>query len=168
MLRPSPGELLRGIRLGLEESVLPVVPAGAAERQLKAALHALRRLEHSSDRTSWGLADDIADLEETAKALLETALGSSAGPQRERYVDLLGKMDGSDESAAIAGLYTDPRTAALAARSHSLQGLIADLDQTLRADTETRAAIRDQLRADLTALYRRMLERERVQLGLER
>ena len=49
MLKPTLGELVGNISRSLREDVLGEVPRGAAQRQLKAALHALDRVERS-----WG------------------------------------------------------------------------------------------------------------------
>lgn len=65
MLRPSPQDLLRGTCDQLEQQVLPELEAGAAQRQLKAALHLLRRLERSWDRLPAYLAEDNADIAAT-------------------------------------------------------------------------------------------------------
>lgn len=65
MFRPTAGELIAGIADSLRETVLPSVSGGAAQRQLKAALHALGRLQRSWDRLPRYLADDNADLQQT-------------------------------------------------------------------------------------------------------
>jgi len=62
MQRPSPGELLKGLRQSLAETVLPALPRGVAQQQLKAALHLLGRLERSWDLAAPHLAADNADI----------------------------------------------------------------------------------------------------------
>ncbi|WP_163554646.1 hypothetical protein [Candidatus Frankia alpina] len=49
MLRPTPGELLEGLRCELRDEVLPAVPAGFAARQLRAAIHVLGKLADTWD-----------------------------------------------------------------------------------------------------------------------
>ena len=63
MLRPSTGELLAGLRISLTEGVLPSLPKGAAQGQLRAALHLLGRLENSWDLAHSHFAQDNADIE---------------------------------------------------------------------------------------------------------
>lgn len=62
MQRPSPGELLRGLRISLAEQVLPALPKGVPHQQMKAALHLLGRLERSWDLVAGHLAADNADI----------------------------------------------------------------------------------------------------------
>jgi hypothetical protein len=69
MLRPTPGELLLGLRRELHDQVLPALPPGAAARQLRAALHVLRQLARSWDRQPAYLEADNADLERTLAEL---------------------------------------------------------------------------------------------------
>lgn len=73
MLRPTPGELLEGIRRELTDQVLPEVPPGAATRQLRAALHALARIERSWDLLPACLEADNEDLRATLPLVAELA-----------------------------------------------------------------------------------------------
>ncbi|WP_068071536.1 hypothetical protein [Novosphingobium lentum] len=63
MQRPSTGDLLAGLRKGLTETVLPALPRGPAQAQLKAALHLLGRLERTWDLAQAHLVADTADIE---------------------------------------------------------------------------------------------------------
>ncbi len=62
MQRPNPGELLRGLHRSLSEQLIPALPKGAAQQQLKAALHLLARLARSWDLATTHLAEDNADI----------------------------------------------------------------------------------------------------------
>jgi hypothetical protein len=62
MHSPSAPELLRGVSTQLQSAVLPAVQDPAAQRQLKAALHILRRLERSGSRMQQYLRADILDI----------------------------------------------------------------------------------------------------------
>lgn len=141
MLRPTGGDLLRGVHTQLHDSVLPELEPGAAERQLKAALHVLRRLERCWDRMPAYLAADNADLADTL----------------ERIAGMLG-------SAAAAAAEAVPATAGPEASpgevNERLQALVAETDARVRADTAMDRALRASVLAVLTELYRRMLDRE--------
>jgi hypothetical protein len=73
MLRPSPGELLSGLRASLTSEVLPALPKGAAHSQLKAALHLMGRLEKSWDLAHDHIAKDNADMEAVLGPLADIA-----------------------------------------------------------------------------------------------
>ncbi|HVV09312.1 hypothetical protein [Amycolatopsis sp.] len=73
MLRPTPGELLEGLRRELREEVLPAVPAGAAARQLRAAIHVLGKLAQTWDLQHRYLEADNLDLDVTLANLARIA-----------------------------------------------------------------------------------------------
>ncbi|WP_250292113.1 hypothetical protein, partial [Frankia sp. CiP1_Cm_nod1] len=73
MLRPTPGELLEGLRRELRDEVLPAVPAGSAARQLRAAIHVLGRLADTWDVQHHYLETDNVDLEVTLASLARLA-----------------------------------------------------------------------------------------------
>jgi hypothetical protein len=69
VLRPSPGELLAGLRVSLTSGVLPSLPKGEAHSQMKAALHLLGRLATSWDLAHNHIAEDNGDIETVLGAL---------------------------------------------------------------------------------------------------
>jgi hypothetical protein len=71
MLRPTPGELLDGVRRELAAQVLPALPAGAAARQLRAALHVLGALARSWDGHQHRFQDENADLDASMTAFCD-------------------------------------------------------------------------------------------------
>src|ERR1700733_16107204 len=71
MLRPTTGELLAGLSASLRQSVLTALPPGDAQRQVKAALHALDRLQRTWDLALPHLRTDNADMRETLQGILE-------------------------------------------------------------------------------------------------
>jgi hypothetical protein len=70
MLRPTNGEILEGLRRGLMNEVLPAVPAGAAARQLRAAIHVLGKLAATWDLQHRYLDADNKDLDRTLESLV--------------------------------------------------------------------------------------------------
>ncbi|MEA2136636.1 MAG: hypothetical protein QOC68_4546, partial [Solirubrobacteraceae bacterium] len=88
MLRPTTGELLRAVHVELAAQVLPALPDGAPRRQLKAALHLLRRLERSWDRQAPYLEADNADLARTLDETLQALPGGGYASLRGRLATL--------------------------------------------------------------------------------
>jgi hypothetical protein len=72
-MRSTPGELLEGLRRELREQVLPALPAGAAARQLRAALHVLGKLAQTWDLQHCYLEADNFDLDVTLANLARIA-----------------------------------------------------------------------------------------------
>lgn len=165
MIRPTPGELLRGVREALRESVLPALPPGQAQRQLKAALHALGRLERCWDRLPAGLAADNADLRGTAQSVI-AALLPQAGADAQQLQRLAARCAEPAAAAdpAVPGI-GDPALARAAAENLALQQALTELDACVRGRPE-RPARAAQLDA-LAGLYRRMVARERAALATE-
>jgi hypothetical protein len=71
MLRPTPGELLDGVRRELAAQVLPALPPGAAARQLRAALHVLGELARSWDGHQRRFENENADLDASMTAFCD-------------------------------------------------------------------------------------------------
>jgi len=162
--RPTFGELLRGVRTGLEGAVLPALPQGAASRQLKAALTLLRRLERSWDRRIPYLLTDVSDIAASLAAIAvplargDGSAGACACEVLERLRDgacgPLHERDAVADIERLDGVHLSLRQAIV-----DLEGAVrrdASLDTTRRADTLTAFA----------ALHRRMLGRELHALGL--
>lgn len=137
MQRPNPGELLAGLRRSLAEQVLPALPRGVPQQQLKAALHLMGRLERSWDLAASHLAEDNADIAAVLGALLP-----ANGPQslEARLAAIpAGKPEG----------YNDPALATAAQRNLALHQLLLE-----QADTP-----------ELRALFARMAARDAVYVG---
>ena len=158
MLRPTAGELVRNIADGLRRSVLPALPPGAAQRQLKAALHALGRIEQSWDRLPPYLTSDNADIRESLDAVLRELEKSSIAVPRQ-FVSLRQDLAGSlnDHDTSIPGI-TDGALGQAAALNLELQSVLVELDAWLRSQTASAACV-EQSRA-LEHLYSRMVDRE--------
>lgn len=133
MLRPTPGELLHGIRQELTDQVLPEVPAGAASRQLRAALHALGRLERSWDLLPACLEADNADLRVALPELARLAGRNWA--ERPGACDVPGVHD-----AGLKQLMRD--NAGLQADLAELQQVAPPEAQRLLLDLHVRLATR--------------------------
>jgi hypothetical protein len=159
MLKPTVGELLSGIVASLRETVLPSVTNGAAKRQLKAALHALGRLEKSWDQWPACIAADNADMLETLERSLGDLVDSSATVLPAlTALELRVKAIKPNPLARVRGV-NDPSLAAAADLNDRLQGLVADFSAWIESPDHAAPAVCVQ-RAGLAALYQRMVERE--------
>jgi hypothetical protein len=147
VLRPTPGELLAGVRRELMEQVLPAVPAGAPARQLKAALHVLAQLERTWDLQPAYLAADNADLRATL-AELTARTGIRPAPHPDRGEPVPGVQD-----TALAEAIRE---------NEQLQADLDEVQQAWRAGGRGDPAV-DQLLFDL---HVRMAERALVAAGL--
>lgn len=107
MLRPSTGELLAGLRASLTNGVLPSIPKGEAQSQMRAALHLLGRLEKIWDLAQRHIAQDNSDIEQVLGLL----------------------ADVSPASEEPSG-YNDPVLRQAAARNLQLQGILAEQEVT--------------------------------------
>lgn len=123
MLRPTPGEVLEGVRRELAAQVLPELPAGAAARQLRAALHALGRLQRSWDLLPAALEADNADL----RAGLAELSARSGLAWQDRTGAPLGTWPGVH----------DPHLQRLMTDSAQLQADLVDLQAGLRQAGQT-------------------------------
>lgn len=112
MQQPSPGDLLKGLRHSLAETVLPALPRGVAQQQLKAALHLLGRLERSWDLAAPHLAADNADIAAVLAQMLPA--------------DVLEARLAASPPEQVSG-YNDPELAAAATRNLALHRLLLDL-----------------------------------------
>ncbi|HEY3737523.1 MAG TPA: hypothetical protein VGL26_08760 [Jatrophihabitans sp.] len=119
MLRPTPGELLDGLRRELRDEVLPSVQGGAATRQLRAAIHILGKLAETWDVQHRYAETDNLDLEVTL-----TNLARLANVERTKQPSLLQE--------AVPGV-TDRGLSDLIARNESLQQELELLQSQHRA-----------------------------------
>jgi hypothetical protein len=121
VLRPSTGELLAGLRASLTDGVLPALPKGAAQGQLKAALHLLGRLANSWDLAHSHIAQDNADMEQVLGPLADVPAPAEGPPG-----------------------YNDPALRLAAARNLQLQAILAAQSRALEIDAlYRRMAARD-------------------------
>lgn len=116
MLRPSTGELLRGLRNSLRSEVMPALPDGAPHRQMKAALHLIERLERTWDLAGPYISADNADIEQALGALLPEQGGQS----------LKARIDTARESPEPNG-YNDPGLRAAAQRNLALHQILLEM-----------------------------------------
>ena len=153
MYRPATGELLGRVCAGLETSVLPTVTDGGGRRQLKAAIHLLRRLERSWDRLPEYLADDNRDMLTTIGGVFATS-ASLPVSQEARWQELRVRFSTLSAAAADAeGGNGTAGTARPAEVNTALQQILETLDDILRSSAGRSDAA-------LMALYRRMVARE--------
>lgn len=141
MHSPAPNQLLRGVADGLEAQVLPELDDANAQRQLKASLHILRRLERCWDRLPAELVADAEDMLTTLRGL-----GGVDAELEARWVE----VEGRGWRAPVADLV---------AVHTALQQTVREADERQRGDEEAVAALRD--------LYGRMLAREAHASGTE-
>jgi predicted metal-dependent hydrolase len=164
VLEPSAGALLHGVRVELTAQVLPALPEGAARRQLKAALHTLRRLERCWDRQRTYLVTDNAYLLTVIDALLKMLAADPKPGYRMLGERLQTVVD--DKVLPDKGI-TDPELAMLTTSNHLLQQILADLGEMIRADPHLPDTIRRRARADLRAIHRHRLEQSAHALGVD-
>lgn len=148
MLQPTVGELLGGVHRALTNEVLPEIPSGVAQRQLKAALVILRRLEHAWDRGPSYLEAEAADITATLRRVLSDG---DVGDGDAEATAL------SERLPAVSPTAADDAPSAVAARDTELQTLLIDTEAYLRTRTDPDAT---SALADLRALYGRMLRRQ--------
>jgi hypothetical protein len=157
MFRPTTGELLEGIAHGLRESVLPHVPPGAEERQLRAALHTLRRLRLSWDLLPEYLETDCADMRTTIHAVL-TRVASQPGAS-SRDLDSLARRLAAlevDPTTPVRGV-NSPKLRAQCSTHAQLQQLLLELERSVRRSSAPSSV--EAARA-LDELYDRMNRRQ--------
>ncbi|HEX3612681.1 MAG TPA: hypothetical protein VHU88_13425 [Sporichthyaceae bacterium] len=149
MLRPTPGELLALTREALTTQVLPAVPAGAAARQLKAAIHILDQLERTWDLMPAYVAEDNADLRATL-----AQIGTRTGLVPTHRVDWQQPVPGVQDGALAGSIHENER----------LQADLDDIQQAWRNSDTLDPAV-DALLFDL---HQRMSDRARRAAGLQR
>jgi hypothetical protein len=151
VFKPTVGELLAGMADGLRQSVLPAVTGGAAQRQLKATLHALGRLQRSWDRWPAYLAEDNADVRRTLESVLPDLQAAAPGS-----VASLQAIARRLEAPA-----PDPGVqAAACVLNEALHANLAALEEWLRPPGQNALAEREHALQMLRELYGRMAERE--------
>ncbi|ABE36206.1 hypothetical protein Bxe_C0283 [Paraburkholderia xenovorans LB400] len=145
---------------GLRQSVLPAVTGGAAQRQLKATLHALGRLQRSWDRWPAYLAEDNADVRRTLESVLpdlQAAAPASAASLAAIARQLETQAPGP--AVQVRGV-NDPALAAACVLNEALHAVLASLEEWLRTPDQGAPAAREHALQILGELYGRMAERE--------
>lgn len=137
MQRPSTGELLAGLRRALAEQVLPALPHGVPQQQMKAALHLIGRLERSWDMAASHIEEDNADIAAVLGALLPANGEGALEAQLARI------------AVNTPAGYNDPALAAAAQRNLALHQLLLEQD-----DSEL-----------IRALFARMAARDAIYVG---
>jgi hypothetical protein len=157
--------LLRGLRASLASSVLPALPPGHAERQLKAALHLLGRLEQSWDRLPAWLAADNTDIQAVLARLFELVAAERPAVQAP-YQELRARLLAANCAvpAIPARAFNDSGAAEMAANNLQLQASLADFEQAL-GQSGARSPFYRACRQELAALYRRLIDRETLAWG---
>lgn len=157
MFKPTAGELLEGVIDGLRQSVMPALPPGTAQRQLRAALHVLGRLQRS-----WDLLPDYLEADtEDVRATLHAVLAAQAFPRDDGRPTVASRLEAlrADESAVIRGVNA-PALAAQCSTHEQLQALLAETDSWLRAPERNSELACIEQASMLDKLYARMAERQ--------
>ncbi|MEZ0603105.1 hypothetical protein ACAX43_13265 [Paraburkholderia sp. IW21] len=160
MFKPTVGELLAGMADGLRQSVLPAVTGGAAQRQLKATLHALGRLQRSWDRWPAYLAEDNADVRRTLESVLPDLQAAAPGSVASlQAIARRLEAPAPDPGVQVPGV-NDPGLAAACVLNEALHANLAALEEWLRPPGQNALAEREHALQMLRELYGRMAERE--------
>lgn len=159
MIRPRAEDLLREASKSLEMDVLPVLPKGIAQNQLKAALHLFNRLAKTWDRVIPTLLEDNRDVFETLRTILTISLEKSDAVEQEPRI-LIAELDKLIDRSQMCETQSVISVDTLSATNAALQ------DITIRVHAYLRERSRDHKSADkLLALLRRTNARELYTVG---
>ncbi len=158
MLRPTVGDLLKGINASLRQSVLPSLSQGAAQRQLKAALHTLGRLERSWDLLPAYLAEDNADMRQCLEAIQQALRASGIEPP-PGLASLRETLAAPAPEREVPG-FNDRSLAMQGSLNLKLQALVVELGTWLHAPAQMAIPSVSEHTAILDRLYSRMVDRE--------
>jgi predicted nucleotidyltransferase component of viral defense system len=161
MLLPNPGSLIHSLHSSLKDDVLPTLEKGSAQRQLKATLHLLARLEKTWDLYGGHVVEDNKDIEKTLADMLDVLVEAGVGEQFKKLKSQLKKRHHVVEE--LSGL-NDPSLIEASHRNLQLQECLQNFESVLvtaEIEETTREACADKL-ADL---YRRMVARDAVYIG---
>jgi hypothetical protein len=176
VLKPTPGELLAAVSAGLRHSVLVALPPGEAQRQLKAALHVLDRLQRCWDLLPPYLESDNADLRVTLQevlTLLTRHRSDPLPPPIASIAEKLAQLSADNvtatprQGAAVRGLNALSLTSA-AATNDELQSMVVTLARWFGEPGQLADSVLAAQRSVLNGLYRRMIERELEASGTSR
>lgn len=157
MLSPNPGNLLGNLRRILKDKVLSALPAGAAQRQLKAALHLLGRLEKSWDLMPFYLQADNQDIEAVLAGIAQDL--PAADPLQGRVMVGLS----SEPPANLPEGVNCPDLARLVNRNQALQELLNEVQRAQMSPDQAELAKASS--EQLAQLYRRMTARQLTLMG---
>lgn len=157
MLSPNPGNLLGNLRRVLKDNVLSALPAGAAQRQLKAALHLLGRLEKSWDLLPFYLQADNQDIEAELTRMARDLPAADALQGR-----LLAGL-GAEPADTLPEGINCPELARLVNRNQMLQALLIEVQSAQMSLQATPEATKSS--EQLAQLYRRMTARQLTLMG---
>lgn len=157
MFKPTVGELLEGVTQSLRESVLNSLPSGTPQRQLRAALHVLGRLQRCWDLLPGYLDADVQDMRTT----LQTLLTDPALAADDVLVALKAKLDAvrAPDQATVRGV-NSPELAAQCSVHEQLQAIVAETNAAVSGAVRHASESRDEARASLGRLFARMSERQ--------
>lgn len=163
MLLPNPGSLIHTLRGNLKDVVLPALDKGDAQRQLKASLHLLGRLEKSWDLYSQHVLQDNKDIQTTLTEILQQLSDAEVAEkfkkikyQLNKHINIIEKIDGLN----------DPDLMKATHRNIQLQECLQNFESVLsNADIDEK--VRLSCFEKLTDLYRRMNMRDLVSVGDE-
>ncbi len=155
MRKPLVGDILAGITATLRDAVLPALSDGAAQRQLKAALFSLGRLQRSWDRWPGYLNADNADMLATLQSVLSH---SAMHPAARAAADELLQRLGLTQTGTLIG--DIPSLGSLGELNDELQELVCATDTLIQQYKSAESVRFAPLAAQMEALYQRMIERE--------
>jgi len=160
MLLPSPGTLLKGLAGSLRDGVLPNISTVSAQKQMKAALHLLARLEKTWDLFHQHVETDNADIEAALQKIF-----SALASHDQRLIALKARfMENMAGDKPVAG-FNDPEAAAMAAANIRLREILQALEEILaHAPDENQNAVAA-CQMQLAGLYQRMAMRDAIYVG---
>ncbi|MFA5628421.1 MAG: hypothetical protein WC965_13245 [Thiohalomonadaceae bacterium] len=164
MLQPNPGKLLRSLAASLTDAVLPELEKGNGYRQLKAAIHLLKRLQRTWDLYNDKVHSDNTDFLETCGSVIEIISGTDYGQKfSDLQLQLKEVRTGAIDDASVDGI-NDPELARATRTNLDLQALTCELEQRL-AELPGDDPVVAKCCALLSKLYRRLVLRDSVYIG---
>lgn len=160
MLLPSPGVLLKGLAESLRDSVLPNISTVSAQKQMKAALHLLGRLEKTWDLFHQHVENDNADIEAALQQIF-SALTSND----QRLVALKARFMESTAGDNLVVGFNDPEAAAMAAANIRLREILHTLEEILAHSPDENQSAVAACQIQLAGLYQRMAMRDAIYVG---
>lgn len=154
MLKPTIGDIVGNISRSLRADVLEELPEGGARRQLKAALHALDRVERCWKELGQTLFEDHRDIVATLRDMLAGLETEGVVVPESFHARLQAAADEVPDPARSRHFL-----AAQIDAHEDLQALLLEVDPWLRGLIKERAELESYLE-DLGLLYRRMVARE--------
>ncbi|MFA7554239.1 MAG: hypothetical protein WCY88_08315 [Spongiibacteraceae bacterium] len=162
MQLPNPGSLIGTLRANLKQSILPELKESGAQRQLKAALHLLGRLEKSWDLYAPQIIEDNLDIEQSLFTVLEQLKSEGVGDLFTAVSEGLSQL-AQREVMPINGL-NSPALILAAQHNMQLQQLVNDTQEIVDS-VELTAPRRVAIQTLLTELYQRMVRRDAIANG---